>query len=96
MPDKVRRMTRTEMSRIIVVAAVATDHPQLPRDNKDASVIFRKIIPETRLGVAPPIFVVSRFVVSPSTMSWKIHLSREKGEEESTPLKNARFSICSV
>lgn len=67
-------MTRTKMSRIIVVAAVATDHPQLPRDNKDASVIFRKIIPETRLGVAPSIFVVSRFVVSPSKMNPKIHL----------------------
>lgn len=44
MPDEIRRITGTKMSRIIVVAVVATDHPQLPRDNKDASVIFRKII----------------------------------------------------
>jgi len=34
MPDEIRRMTCTKMSRIIVVAVVATDHPQLPRDNK--------------------------------------------------------------
>lgn len=50
MPDEIQRMTSTKMSRIIVVAVVATDHPQLLWDNKDASVIFRKIIPKRDSG----------------------------------------------
>lgn len=87
MPDEIRRMTSTKMSRIIAVAVVATDHPQLPRDNKDASVIFRKIIPETRGG---PMMITSMF-----------HASRFTFKNESKEIRNtsfalpsAQFSIC--
>lgn len=60
MPDEIRRMTSTKMSRIIAMAVVATDHPQLPRDNKNGSVIFRKIIPR-RDSMFVSMFHASRF-----------------------------------